>query len=320
MLESTSHFLARQVERLRRLPTLKRIAFPEGGDPRVRAAAVRLIEDRLLEPVLLSENLPDVPQYANLYLERRGAKGATLTEAQEKARQPLYRAGLMVAAGDADGAVGGAIHTTADTVRAALQCVGMAHGIQTVSGVFLVCVRDRNFGHEGVLAFADCAMVVEPAAAEIAEIAIATATTTRTVIGATPRVALLSFSTKGSAKHPSVEKMVEALRILRCRAPEIEADGELQGDAALVEAVAASKAPGSTVAGRANTLIFPDVASGNIAYKLVERLGGAAAFGPFLQGLAKPYNDVSRGCSADDIYAAAIVTALQSEGCKNAAV
>ncbi len=176
-----------------------------------------------------------------------------------------------------------------------------------------MCVQDRTFGHEGVLAFADCALTIEPSAVEIAEIAVATAHSTRTVIGAEPKVALLSFSTKGSAKHPSVEKTLEALRIIRERAPDLDVDGELQSDAALVASIGASKASGSSVAGRANTLIFPSLASANIAYKLVERLGGAAAYGPFLQGLAKPINDVSRGCSADDIYAAAIVTALQSE-------
>jgi len=220
---------------------------------------------------------------------------------------------LMVAAGEVDGGVGGAVTTTAETVRAALHCIGTADGVHNVSGVFFVCVQDRSFGHEGVLAFADCALVIDPSAVEVAEIAIATSRSTRTVMGAMPRVALLSFSTKGSARHEFAEKMIEALRILRERAPEIDADGELQGDAALVASIGASKAPGSTVAGRANTLIFPDVTSGNIAYKLVERLGGAAAFGPFLQGLAHPFNDLSRGCSADDIYGAALVTALQSE-------
>ncbi len=234
-------------------------------------------------------------------------------EAMETARRPLYRAALMVAAGDADGAVGGAVNTTAESVRAGLQCIGAAQGIRTVSGAFFMCVRDRHYGHDGVLAFADCAMVIDPSALEVAEIAISTAHSVRAVMGAEPRIALLSFSTKGSAKHAFTEKMIEALRILRERAPDLQADGELQGDAALVESIAASKAPGSPVAGRANTLIFPDVASGNIAYKLVERLGGAAAFGPFLQGLAKPFNDLSRGCSTEDVYAAAIVTALQSE-------
>ena len=311
--ESAALFLARQVERLRRIPKRKRIVFPESDDPRIKAATVRLAAEQLIEPILLGSAEPESAKYAALYFERRRAKGVTQIEAAEIARRPLYRAALMVAAGDADGAVGGAVNTTAETVRAALQCIGPAVGVRTVSGVFFVCVQDRGFGHDGVLAFADCALTIDPSAVQVAEIAIATAQSTRSIIGAEPKIALLSFSTKGSAKHAFTEKMVEALRILRERAPNLECDGELQADAALVAAVGASKAPGSSVAGHANTLIFPDVASGNIAYKLVERLGGAAAFGPFLQGLSKPFNDVSRGCSADDIYATAIVTAHQSE-------
>jgi phosphate acetyltransferase len=314
--ESATLFLARQIERLRRIPKRKRIVFPEGGDPRVQQAASRLSREDLVDPILITAD--DAPKhaarYVDLYLERRRSKGITRIEAEEIARRPLYQAALMVAAGDADGGVGGAVNSTAETARAALQCIGPAAAIRTISGVFFMCVQDRSFGHDGVLAFADCAMVADPCAVEIAEIAIATAQSTRNVIGAEPKVALLSFSTKGSAKHAFTEKMIEALRILRERAPAIHADGELQGDAALVAAVGASKAPGSSVAGRANTLIFPDLASANIAYKLVERLGRAAAYGPFLQGLAKPFNDLSRGCSADDIYGAALVTALQSEG------
>jgi phosphate acetyltransferase len=312
MPESATLFLARQIERLRRIPKRKRIVFPEGDDPRVRAAADRLAKERLVEPILL-RGAEDAPKYAALYLERRRAKGVTQIEAERIARIPLYHAALMVAAGDADGGVGGAVNTTAATVRAALQCIGSAPGIRTVSGAFFMCVQGRSFGHDGVLAFADCAMVIEPTALEIAEIAISTAQSTCAVIGAKPKIALLSFSTKGSAKHESIDKMIEALRILRERAPDLDADGELQSDAALVPSIGASKAPGSPVSGRANTLIFPDVASGNIAYKLVERLGGAAAFGPFLQGLAKPFNDLSRGCSSEDIYAAGIITALQSQ-------
>ena len=319
MPESATRFLTRQIERLRRIPQRKRIVFPEGDDPRVQAAAKRLEAEDLVEPILIQGEV-DSPDYASLYLSRRQAKGVTQEQSERIARTPLYSAALMVGAGDADGGVGGAVNTTAQTVRAALHSIGTAAGIHTVSGVFFMCVQNPAFGHDGVLAFADCGLVIEPSAIEIAEIAMATAHSTRVIIGAEPKVALLSFSTKGSASHPCIDKMAEALRILRERAPQLDADGELQADAALVASVGASKAPGSKVAGRANTLIFPDLASGNIAYKLVERLGGAAAFGPFLQGLAKPFNDLSRGCSEQDIFGAAIVTALQSEGAAIASV
>jgi phosphate acetyltransferase len=311
MPESATIFLARQIERLRRAPR-KRIVFPEGDDPRVQVAAERLRKEGLIDPILLNSDSEE-GLYGDVYYERRRSKGITRMEAAEIARKPLFRAALMVAAGDADGAVGGAVNTTAETVRAALHAIGPRAGVRTISGVFFMCVEDRHQGHDGVLAFADCALVVDPTAVQVAEITIATAHSTRTIVGADPKIALLSFSTKGSAKHPYAEKMIEALRILRERAPELSVDGELQVDAALVPAVGASKSPGSSVAGRANTLIFPDLASANIGYKLVERLGGAVAFGPFLQGLAKPMNDLSRGCSADEIYGAAIITALQAE-------
>ncbi|MGD0301811.1 MAG: phosphate acyltransferase [Bryobacteraceae bacterium] len=314
--ESAAAFLAAIVERLRKVQTKQRIVFPEGDDPRVQQAAARLEREELAVPILLGTcqtvSDQDARKYAHLYFERRRSKGLTEIEAAEIANQPLYTAALMVASGDADGFVGGAVNTTAETVRATFQCIGPAPSVQTVSSAFIVAVQNRAFGHNGLLAFADCSIIIDPSPVELAEIAIATADTTRRILHTDPIVALLSFSTKGSTHHPWVDKVTEALRILRERAPDLTVDGELQADAALIETVAQSKAPGSPVAGRANALIFPDISSGNIAVKLVERLGGAVALGPFLQGLAKPANDLSRGCSTDDIYGAAIVTALQS--------
>jgi phosphate acetyltransferase len=324
--ESATVFVRSVVERARKLN--KSIVFPEGGDARVVEAAVRLARDGVLRPVLIGprpaaapggvtfidpSTAPQLSKYASLYHERRRAKGVTQVEAAEIARWPLYFAALMVGAGDADGFVGGAVNTTADTVRAALHCIGPAARAKLVSSVFLMALQDFSLGHNGLMAFADCGVVIEPSTVELADIAIATAESTRVLIDAEPAVALLSFSTKGSGKHEQVNKIVEALRIVRERAPELNVDGELQADAAVSEAVGRSKAPGSRVAGRANTLIFPNLAAANIACKLVERLGGAAAIGPFLQGLAKPANDLSRGCSVEDVYSVAAVTALQSE-------
>ncbi len=305
----------------------KTVVFPEGGDPRVLEAAARLARDGVLKPVLVGPRpaktpegvafadpaaTPQFSKYAAYYYERRRAKGITQTEAADTARKPLYFAALMVGLGEADGFVGGAANTTANTVRAALHAIGPHAHAKLVSSVYVMALQDCSLGHNGLMAFADCAVVIDPCAIELADIAMATATSARALMNTEPAVALLSFSTKGSGKHEQVNKVVEALRIVRERAPELNVDGELQADAAVSQVVGGLKAPGSRVAGRANTLIFPNLASGNIACKLVERLGGAAAIGPFLQGLAKPANDLSRGCSAEDIYNVAVITALQS--------
>jgi phosphate acetyltransferase len=310
--ESAREWFAQLTERLHNLATRPRIVFPEGDDPRVQDAAERLARHGLIEPILICAPGDGYrAEYASLYYERRKHKGISLRDAEHAARRPLYTAALMVAAGDAQGFVGGAANTTAETVRAALHCIGPASGAQTVSSCFVVAGQDRSFGHDGMLIFADCAIVIDPSAAELAEIAIASASTARRLFNTEPLVALLSFSTRGSAKHAGIDKVAEALRLIRERGPGLQVDGELQADAALVPSVCQFKAPGSVVAGHANTLIFPDVTSGNIGVKLVERLGGALTLGPFLQGLAKPVTDLSRGCSADDVYGAAVITALQ---------
>jgi phosphate acetyltransferase len=325
--QAAAEFMAAQIARVKALKSRQRIAFPEGDDPRVLEAAGRLAREGLLEPVLVGRRPANAPagitfidpaespklkQYAALYHERRRTRGVTMMEAEQAARRPLYFAKLMVAAGDADGSVGGASTSTAEAVRAALQCIGTMPAVKTVSSVFILALHNREFGHKGLLALADCAIVVEPTAVQLADIAIATADSVRTLMDTEPIVALLSFSTKGSGKHRGSDKVVEALRIVKARAPELHVDGELQADAALAPAVGRSKAPGSTVAGKANTLIFPCLDAANIAYKMVERLCDSVAIGPFLQGLAKAGNDLSRGCSSDDIFNVGVITALQA--------
>lgn len=249
-----------------------------------------------------------------MMVEIRKGKGMTEEEASKLIEDPLYLGVLMIKNGDADGEVSGADHATGDVLRPAFHYVKTAPGISVVSGAFIMILRDKEFGEEGILIFADSAVHPDPTEKQLAEIAIASAGTAKALCGFEPKVALLSFSTKGSAKHEMVDKVIKAAEIAKQMAPGIMIEGELQADAALVEAIGQKKAPGSKIAGKANVLIFPDLNCGNIAYKLVQRLAHAEAIGPVLQGMAAPINDLSRGCSVNDIVSMIAITANQAAG------
>jgi phosphate acetyltransferase len=315
---------------------LRTIVLPESGDDRVLLATQQVLEEKTANIILIgdeatikadalkcganiegatiinpkfSENLE---KYVDELVKLREKKGLTKEEAHTTmTTEPRFFGCMMVRLGDADGLVAGSVSPTADVLRAAIQVIKTAPGINTVSSSFIMETKDGKFGDDGLILFADCAVNPEPNAEQLADIASATAATAASVVGLEPRVAMLSFSTKGSAKHPLVDKVQFACQILEDREVDFAWDGEMQADAAIIEAVGASKAPGSNVAGKANVLVFPDLQSGNIGYKLVQRFAGASAHGPIIQGLNKPVNDLSRGCSVEDISNLVAITATQ---------
>jgi len=256
---------------------------------------------------------PLLSAYADEYYELRKAKGISPADAKAKIQDVLFWGSMMVRRGDADAMVAGADNSTANVLTAAFQIIKTAPGVKSASSCFVMELKDKNWGANGMMLFADCAIIPDPTAEQLAEIALASATSFRNYIGAEPQVAMLSFSTKGSASHADADKVIEAVKIVKAKDPNLKIDGELQADAALVDSVAKKKAPGSEVAGKANVLVFPDLGAGNIGYKLVQRLAGAEAYGPFLQGLAKPCSGLSRGCSVEDIVSTCAVILCQAK-------
>ena len=315
----------------------QRIVLPEGDEPRTLKAADRIIGDGIAKIILLGQSdkilalakenglknieratiidpqkSADAERYTDLLFELRKNKGLTREQAVELVKDPLYFGCLMIKSGDADGELAGARNTTGNVLRPALQIVKTQPGISVISGAMLMFCKEKAYGEDGFLLVADVAVMPNPTAQELAQIAVCTGRTMKNMIGIEPQVAMLSFSTKGSAQHEFVDRVVEATGMAQQMAPELKIDGELQADAALVPSVGKFKAPGSPVAGEANVLVFPALEIGNIAYKMVERLGGAVSVGPVLQGMAAPINDLSRGCSVDDIYYMTAITANQA--------